>query len=117
MKDLNPTCKFIGILLPPLLLLFFYSPVLNLLVFLISLAAVLLGKCNRKALAAAMIPIFLSALALFFTGMHFPSDSHLALHYDLFAGSAVWNRLQLSSFQSGVVSRPAVKLRRKSASS
>lgn len=97
MKDLNPTCKFIGILIPTLLLLFFYSPVLNLLVFLISLAAVLLVKCNRKALAAAMIPIFLSALALFFTGMHFPSDSHLALHYDLFAGSAAWNGLQLSS--------------------
>ena len=97
MKHLNPTCKFIGILIPTLFLLFFYSPVLNLLVFLISLAAVLLGKCNRKALAAAMIPIFLSALALFFTGMHFPSDSHLALHYDLFAGSAAWNGLQLSS--------------------
>ncbi len=97
MKDLNPTCKFIGILIPTLLLLFFYSPVLNLLVFLISLAAVLLWKCNRKALAATMIPIFLSAIALFFTGMHFPSDSHLALHYDLFAGSAAWNGLQLSS--------------------
>lgn len=97
MRTINPACKFIGILIPTLLLLFFYSPVLNLLIFCTSILTLLFSKSNKRVLGGAMVPILLSALALFFTGMHFPSDSHLALHYDLFAGSAIWNGLQLSS--------------------
>lgn len=97
MRTINPTCKCIGILLPTLLLLFFYSPILNLLLFAMSLAAALLTKGSKKPLRIALVPVLLSALALFFTGMYFPSDSHLALNYQLFANSAVWNGLQLSS--------------------
>lgn len=97
MKTINPTCKFIGILIPTVLLLFFYSPVINLLVFGISLVVTLCSGGNKKALLVALVPMLLSALALFFTGLRFPSDSHLALNYNLFAGSAVWNGLQLST--------------------
>lgn len=97
MNKINPTCKFIGILIPTVLLLFFYSPVLNLLVFVISITATLFSRCSKKALCAALMPVLLSALALYFTGLRFPSDSHLALNYKLFENHAVWNGLQLSS--------------------
>lgn len=97
MNTLNPTCKFVGILLPTVLLLFFYSPVINLFVFLFSLSVTAWCTRSRKTLCIAMVPILLSALALFFTGMRFPSNSHLALNYKLFSNSAVWNGLQLSS--------------------
>jgi len=45
----------------------------------------------------ALVPVLLSTLALFFTGYHFPSQSHLALNYHLFSNGAVWNGLQLAS--------------------
>ena len=67
MKTINPTCKFIGILIPTVLLLFFYSPVINLLVFGISLVVTLCSGGNKKALLVALVPMLLSALALFFT--------------------------------------------------
>ena len=97
MKKINPTCKFIGILIPTVLLLFFYAPVLNLTVFIVSTAVTAVSARSRKVLFAALVPVTLSAVALFFTGMHFPSGSHLALSYKLFANSAVLNGLQLSS--------------------
>lgn len=97
MKNLNPACKLLGILVPTLLLLFFYAPILNLAVFAVCMAAVLCSRCSKQALAVAMIPVLLSTLALFFTGYHFPAESHLALNYKLFANGAVWNGLQLST--------------------
>lgn len=97
MKKINPTCKFIGILIPTVLLLFFYAPVLNLTVFIVSMAVTAVSARSRKVLFAALVPVILSAVALFFTGIHFPSGSHLALSYKLFANSAVLNGLQLSS--------------------
>lgn len=97
MRCIDPTCKFIGILIPTLLLLLFYRPVLNLLLFLVCLLVLLCSRCPARTLGAAMAPAALSALALFFTGYHFPSQSHLALSYMLFADGAVWNGLQLAS--------------------
>lgn len=97
MRTINPTCKFIGILIPTILLLFFYAPVLNLVVFAVGLGITFFSGCSKKTLAAVLAPILLSALALYFTGLRFPADSHLALNYKLFANSAVWNGLQLST--------------------
>lgn len=97
MRQLNPACKFIGILIPTLLLLFFYAPILNLVLFFVCLGVLLCSRCSKKALAVALVPVLLSALALFFTGYHFPSQSHLALNYHLFSNGAAWNGLQLAS--------------------
>lgn len=97
MKSINPACKFIGILIPTVLLLFFYSPILNMTVFVVCLAVLFISRCSKTGLAVAMVPVVLSAVALFFTGYHFPNNSHLALNYQLFANSAVWNGLQLGS--------------------
>lgn len=97
MRSINPACKFIGILIPTVLLLLFYKPVLNFSIFLLCIFLVLCSRCNLKVLAGAMIPIGLSALALFFTGYRFPGQSHLAQGYGFFGSDAVWNGLQLSS--------------------
>ena len=97
MRSLNPACKFIGLLIPTLLLLLFYMPVLNFSIFALCILVILLSHCNLRVLAASMVPIALSAMALFFTGYRFPSGSQMAAHYNLVADSAVWNGLQLSS--------------------
>lgn len=97
MRQLNPAYKFIGVLIPTLLLLLFYAPILNLSIFFVCLGVLLCSSCSKKALAIALVPVLLSAMALFFTGYHFPSQSHLALNYQLFNNSAVWNGLQLAS--------------------
>ena len=97
MRQINPAYKFIGILIPTLLLLLFYAPILNLTIFFVCLGILLCSRCSKKALSVALVPVLLSALALFFTGYHFPSQSHLALNYQLFSNSAAWNGLQLAS--------------------
>ena len=97
MRQINPVYKFIGILIPTLLLLLFYAPVLNLTIFCVCLGVLLGSRCSKKALVISLVPVLLSALALFFTGYHFPSQSHLALNYQLFNNSAAWNGLQLAS--------------------
>ena len=97
MRQLNPAYKFVGIAIPTLLLLFFYSPILNLVLFFACLGILLCSRGSKKALLVALIPVLLSALALFFTGYHFPSQSYLALNYQLFSNGAVWNGLQLAS--------------------
>jgi len=97
MRQLNPAYKFIGVLIPTLLLLLFYAPILNLTVFCVCFGLLMCSRCSKKVLAISLIPVLLSALALFFTGYHFPSQSHLALNYQMFNNSAVWNGLQLAS--------------------
>ena len=96
MRSINPACKFVGLLIPTLLLLLFYMPALNVAVFLTCLLVILLSRPNLKVLAASLVPTALSALALFFTGYRFPSDKLMA-HYNLAADTAVWNGLQLST--------------------
>ena len=88
MRSINPACKFVGLLIPTLLLLLFYMPVLNVAVFLTCLLVILLSRPNLKVLAASLVPTALSALALFFTGYRFPSDKLMA-HYNLAADTAV----------------------------
>lgn len=97
MRQLNPSYKFIGMLIPTLLLLLFYAPILNLTTFFVCLGVLLCSCGSKKALAITLVPVLLSALALFFTGYYFPSQSHLALNDQLFNNSAAWNGLQLAS--------------------
>ena len=85
MKSLNPACKLIGLVVPTLLLAGLHHPAVNLAVFAVCLAALLLSRANVKVLAGALLPVLLVAVGMFSTGYHFH------------AGAAVWNGLVLGS--------------------
>ncbi|MFQ7854399.1 MAG: hypothetical protein ACLRIS_03925 [Flavonifractor plautii] len=58
MKSLNPACKLIGLVVPTLLLAGLHHPAVNLAVFAVCLAALLLSRANVKVLAGALLPCF-----------------------------------------------------------
>ena len=71
MKSLNPACKLIGLVVPTLLLAGLHHPAVNLAVFAVCLAALLLSRANVKVLAGALLPVLLVAVGMFSTGYHF----------------------------------------------
>ena len=68
---LNPACKLIGLVVPTLLLAGLHHPAVNLAVFAVCLAALLLSRANVKVLAGALLPVLLVAVGMFSTGYHF----------------------------------------------
>ena len=86
MKSLNPACKLIGLVVPTLLLAGLHHPAVNLAVFAVCLAALLLSRANVKVLAGALLPVLLVAV-----GMPINAAAQAL------TGAAVWNGLVLGS--------------------
>ena len=68
MRTLNPAMKFVTLLCVTFVLAFRYNPVLNLAVFVLCMAALLVSKVRLKTLGLLMLPILLAATGMFFTG-------------------------------------------------
>ncbi|MEQ2457271.1 energy-coupling factor transporter transmembrane component T family protein [Flavonifractor hominis] len=99
MKSLNPSCKLIGLLIPTLLLAALHHPLVNLVVFAVCLAVMLVSRVNGKLLAGAMVPVLLTALGMYSTGYHFHADSGLPINTaaQQLGDGAVWNGLIFGS--------------------
>ena len=80
MKSLNPTCKLIGLVVPTLLLAGLHHPAVNLAVFAVCLAALLLSRANVKVLAGALLPVLLVAVGMFSTGYHFLAGAGMPIN-------------------------------------
>ena len=95
MKSLNPACKLIGLVVPTLLLAGLHHPAVNLAVFAVCLAALLLSRANVKVLAGALLPVLLVAVGMFSTGYHFHAGAGMPINAaaQALTGAAVWNGL------------------------
>lgn len=99
MKSLNPTCKLIGLVVPTLLLAGLHHPAVNLAVFAVCLAALLLSRANVRVLAGTLAPVLLVAVGMFSTGYHFHAGAGMPINAaaQALTGAAVWNGLVLGS--------------------
>ena len=99
MKSLNPACKLIGLVVPTLLLAGLHHPAVNLAVFAVCLAALLLSRANVKVLAGTLVPVLLVAVGMFSTGYHFHAGAGMPINAaaQALTGAAVWNGLVLGS--------------------
>ena len=77
MRTLNPAMKFVTLLCVTFVLAFRYNPVLNLAVFVLCMAALLVSKVRLKTLGLLMLPILLAATGMFFTGYRFSADASM----------------------------------------
>ena len=93
MRTLNPAMKFVTLLCVTFVLAFRYNPVLNLAVFVLCMAALLVSKVRLKTLGVLMLPILLAATGMFFTGYRFSADASMpvAAADFLVSDSRVWN--------------------------
>ena len=80
MKSLNPACKLIGLVVPTLLLAGLHHPAVNLAVFAVCLAALLLSRANVKVLSGALLPVLLVAVGMFSTGYHFHAGAGMPIN-------------------------------------
>lgn len=80
MKSLNPACKLIGLVVPTLLLAGLHHPAVNLAVFAVCLAALLLSRANVKVLAGTLVPVLLVAVGMFSTGYHFHAGAGMPIN-------------------------------------
>lgn len=99
MRTLNPAVKFLGLLLVTFFLAFRFNPALNLLVFVVCIAAMLLSRVKGKTLFWLMVPVALAAAGMFFTGYRFSaSDSMPVSAADfLVSDSRLWNGIAQAS--------------------
>ena len=93
MRTLNPAMKFVTLLCVTFVLAFRYNPVLNLAVFALCMAALLISRVKPKTLGLLMLPILLAAVGMFFTGYRFSADASMpvAAADFLVSNSRVWN--------------------------
>lgn len=99
MRSINPACKFLGILIFTLILSTQRNPALHLSVFILCLLLLILSKVNLKHLLLALLPVGVTAAAMFFTGFYFSASSGGPVNADnlSLAGSRLQNGLTLSS--------------------
>ena len=93
MRSINPTIKFISLVVMTFILAFKHDPVLNLVVFAVCMILIIATKRNLKVLLGLLIPIALIAFGLFMTGYRFANSASLPFNAQLMniTDSRVWN--------------------------
>ena len=101
MKQINPSCKLIGLIVVTFTIAFVHNPVLNMAVFALTAIMILSSEANRKGYLASMVPILILAVGLFFTGYRFTSsDAEITvvnLSNQHLRNSRVWNGMIFAS--------------------
>lgn len=99
MRTLNPAMKFVTLLCVTFVLAFRYQPVLNIVIFFLCMAALLISHVKPKTLGILMLPILLAAVGMFFTGYRFSADASMpvAAADFMISDSRVWNGIAQAS--------------------
>ncbi|MEG1753225.1 MAG: energy-coupling factor transporter transmembrane component T, partial [Christensenella sp.] len=99
MKSINPAYKLIGVLVPIVILAFFYNITLNLVIFGASLAVLAFSKIKWSTALKLLIPVAVLTLGMYMTGMKFHSGANIGVGAGnaLLSGSGVLSGLQLAS--------------------
>ena len=98
MKSINPSCKFIGLLVPTLLLTFTHNTPVNIGIFGVCIILILLSDVPMRRLFLALLPILMTASGMFFTGYHFSAESGAPVNVENLniTGTAFFNGLGLA---------------------
>lgn len=96
-KRINPSIKLLGVMLPAVLLAFFYRPILNLIVFLVCLIWLFIAKVKLRKMLPLLLPTLAIAVTMFWTGYYFTNQTVYGLKEQIFTDAAILNGLQLSS--------------------
>lgn len=99
MHTINPIYKFFGLLFPTLILAAIHDPLLNFITFIVCLVLLAFSQVRLRTLLLLLVPIFLAAVGMFFTGYYFQAGSGTPVNVENMnlTSSAVWNGLILSS--------------------
>lgn len=99
MKKINPSFKFIGLLLLTLELAFYHNAYLNLAVFIVSVIAVLASGVQFKKYFLLFLPVILTAVGMFVTGYRFSSGEGMPVNESsvLFSDSKLINGMIFAS--------------------
>lgn len=84
MRSLNPACKFLSLLAVTMLLASMRDPFWNLSAFAISMLLILASGVKPKTLLLFLVPVFLAAIGMFFTGYRFTAESAMPVRPDAF---------------------------------
>lgn len=77
LRGLNPSCKFLSLMVVTLTLAFVHDPAVNAIVFFVSLLLTLLSGANLKRVLLLYLPILLVAAGAFMTGFRYSTNGDL----------------------------------------
>lgn len=99
MKSINPSVKFFSLLVPTFILAAKSDPVINFIVFFITLILMFLSRVKIKTLIGLFAPILLLAVGMFMTGYKFTVADSLPINAEALnvGSSSLWNGLLFSS--------------------
>ena len=100
MKQINPSCKLIGLLVVTFVIAFVHHPVLSMIVFAATAVLILTSGADPKAYLLPMIPIVILAIGMFFTGYRFTNPDVHATVVNL-SNIGLWSAAMVSSPESG----------------
>ncbi len=95
MKQLNPSCKLIGLTALTFVLAWWHDPALNLLFFAASMALILCSGVRPGRLLLLLSPVLLAAVGMFFTGFYFSAGSGMPVNTETLL-------LESSGFRNGM---------------
>ena len=84
MRSLNPACKFLSLLAVTMILASIRDPFWNLSAFAISMLLILASGVKPRTLLLLLVPVFLAAIGMFFTGFRFTAESAMPVRPDAF---------------------------------
>lgn len=79
MRSINPSCKLIGLVALSFALAFIHHPILNLIIFALSIVLILASDAKPASLLIPLVPILILAGGMFFTGFRFTRGDTLTV--------------------------------------
>lgn len=96
MRTLNPVCKLFGLLFLTFALAAARNPFLNYFFFAAGIVLMRISRVKLRTLCGLLLPVFLAAAGMFFTGLRFTADMPVRADTIVSGGSALYNALTLS---------------------
>ena len=98
MKSMNPSSKFIGLLVPTLILTFTHNAYVNIGIFGACVLLILISHVSVHRFCFALTPVLLTAAGMFFTVYHFSAESASFVNIENLniTGTAIFNGLGLA---------------------
>lgn len=96
MRKINPVCKLLGLLILTFALAAARNPWLNFTAFGISLLLMAVSRVSWRTLMLLLVPVFLAAIGMFFTGYRFTAGMPVRADTVLSGGTPLYNGLTLS---------------------
>jgi len=99
MRTINPAAKLTGLLFITFFLAYKMSVLWNITIFIFCLIAMIFSRVDKVKLMLILVPVFLAALGMFFTGYHFSTGGAMPVRNDIVSieNSAILNGMTLAA--------------------